>query len=123
MHPCAPRFTSELTVPQLGLVEIEWDEDDNMPLVYHVTSCEGAIRWVYPGDCYQPIEEHMCETGFYDEFMHEFHAEACGFDNVSIGFMSSGPEPGGTPISELSGRPGHPGYDEWLRISRSWGYD
>ena len=29
----------------------------------------------------------------------------------------------GTPISELSGRPGHPGYEEFKRIARSWGYD
>ncbi len=29
----------------------------------------------------------------------------------------------GTPLSQLSSRPGEPGYDEWLRISRSWGYD
>lgn len=29
----------------------------------------------------------------------------------------------GTPISRLSGRPGHPGYDEFVRIARSWGYD
>lgn len=29
----------------------------------------------------------------------------------------------GTPISQLSGRPGHPGYDEFCRIARSWGYD
>lgn len=29
----------------------------------------------------------------------------------------------GTPISELSGRPGQPGYAEFVRIARSWGYD
>ena len=29
----------------------------------------------------------------------------------------------GTPISQLSGRPGEPGYAEFCRISRSWGYD
>ena len=29
----------------------------------------------------------------------------------------------GTPISQLSGRPGHPGYAEFCRITRSWGYD
>jgi hypothetical protein len=33
------------------------------------------------------------------------------------------PRPLGTPISQLSGRPGHPGYDEFRRISSSWGYD
>lgn len=29
----------------------------------------------------------------------------------------------GTPISELSGRPGTPGYAEFVRIAKSWGYD
>ncbi len=26
-------------------------------------------------------------------------------------------------LSEISGRPGHPGYEEFCRIARSWGYD
>lgn len=29
----------------------------------------------------------------------------------------------GTPISKLSGRPGHPGFAEFCRIAASWGYD
>jgi hypothetical protein len=29
----------------------------------------------------------------------------------------------GTPISQLSGRPGEPGYEEFKRIAASWGYD
>jgi hypothetical protein len=29
----------------------------------------------------------------------------------------------GTPISEISGRPGHPGYDEFCRIAKSWGHE
>lgn len=29
----------------------------------------------------------------------------------------------GTPISELSGRPGHPGYARFCEIAASWGYD
>lgn len=29
----------------------------------------------------------------------------------------------GTPISQLSGRPGEPGFEEFCRIARSWGYD
>lgn len=35
-------------------------------------------------------------------------------------------EPGkaiGTPISQLSGRPGHSGFDEFCRIAKSWGHD
>lgn len=29
----------------------------------------------------------------------------------------------GTPLSQLSGRPGESGYEEFCRIARSWGYD
>jgi hypothetical protein len=29
----------------------------------------------------------------------------------------------GTPISELSGRPGHKGYERFCEIAKSWGYD
>ena len=28
----------------------------------------------------------------------------------------------GTPLSELSGRPGHRGYSEFVRIAESWGH-
>lgn len=29
----------------------------------------------------------------------------------------------GTPISQLSGRPGHPGFERFDQIARSWGYE
>lgn len=29
----------------------------------------------------------------------------------------------GTPLSQLSGRPGHDGYDKFKAIAASWGYD
>lgn len=29
----------------------------------------------------------------------------------------------GTPLSQLSGRPGQPGYAEFVRIAKSWGYE
>lgn len=32
-------------------------------------------------------------------------------------------EPIGTPISELSGRTGHPGFERFKAIAQSWGYD
>lgn len=44
--------------------------------------------------------------------------------DVPIGPVPRDPaRPLGTPISELSGRPGEPGYDEFVRIAKSWGYD
>lgn len=33
------------------------------------------------------------------------------------------PRQPGTPLSELSGRPGHTGYSEFVRIAESWGYE
>ena len=39
------------------------------------------------------------------------------------GCNPAGPKKYGTPISELSGRPGEPGYAEFCRIARSWGHD
>lgn len=44
----------------------------------------------------------------------------------SVEILPAAPSPDGkigTPITELSGRPGHPGYAEFCRIARSWGYD
>lgn len=39
------------------------------------------------------------------------------------GCNPAGPRQLGTPISQLSGRPGHPGYEEFVRIAKSWGYE
>jgi hypothetical protein len=38
------------------------------------------------------------------------------------GCNPSGPRQLGTPISELSGRPGHPGWQKFKAIAASWGY-
>lgn len=121
MHPCAPRFSSTLTFPSIGTVEVQWDEDDNMPLVYSATSADGGIKWFMPDNCWEPIESQMCESGFFWDFMDGWNR--CD-DDVSLSFVSHDREPttGGTPISQISGRPGHDGYDEWLRISASWGH-
>lgn len=53
-------------------------------------------------------------------FQSEFGAH-CRVD--CPGCNPSGPHKLGTPISELSGRPGEPGYAEFCRIARSWGYE
>lgn len=39
------------------------------------------------------------------------------------GCNPAGPRKLGTPISQIVGRPGHPGYAEFVRIARSWGYE
>jgi hypothetical protein len=39
------------------------------------------------------------------------------------GCNPGGPRKYGTPISELSGRPGQPGYERFVSIAKSWGHD
>lgn len=39
------------------------------------------------------------------------------------GCNPGGPRKIGTPLSQLSGRPGHSGYPEFVRIAKSWGFD
>jgi len=63
-----------------------------------------------------------------------YYCEACDLpvdddyepheDDVPLTFAAA-PEPRqiGTPLSELSGRPGHLGFDAFVRIAKSWGYD
>lgn len=44
-------------------------------------------------------------------------------DDVPISFAKAPGERIGTPASEISTKPGTPGYEEFKRIARSWGYD
>lgn len=45
-------------------------------------------------------------------------------NDVEIGSTSCRPAGTiGTPLSELSGQPGKPGYAEFVRIAKSWGYE
>jgi hypothetical protein len=48
---------------------------------------------------------------------HEYHDDDVG--------IAPGPRdrPLGTPISQLSGRPGHDGFAAFQRIAKTWGYD
>lgn len=39
------------------------------------------------------------------------------------GCNPAGPRKLGTPISQLSGRIGEPGYEKFVAIAKSWGYD
>ena len=39
------------------------------------------------------------------------------------GCNPGGPVQYGTPISELSGQPGKPGYERFKAIAKSWGHD
>lgn len=53
---------------------------------------------------------------YYFEAEYKSHLVTC----VGCG---GGPPQLGTPLSELSGQPGHPGYERFCQIARSWGYD
>lgn len=44
-------------------------------------------------------------------------------DDVPISFAKAPGERLGTPASEISTTPGTPGFEEFKRIARSWGYD
>ncbi len=61
-----------------------------------------------PGDVYYYLGEER-RAGFHS-------GEVCP------GCYPEGKPKIGTPLSELSGRPGHDGYAEFKRISDSWGY-
>lgn len=50
---------------------------------------------------------------FEGELLHTVDCRGCLPTPVTLG----------TPISELSGRPGHPGYEKFCAIARSWGYE
>jgi len=57
-----------------------------------------------------------CDLAIADDGSRE------ALEDVAIGLTGDGTARG-TPISELSGRPGEPGFGEFCRIAKSWGYD
>jgi hypothetical protein len=68
----------------------------------------GIVGGYYCDACDQPVE----------------HASDRFDDDVAIGPTARDPKQLiGTPISELSGRPGNPGFAEFCRIAKSWGFD
>jgi hypothetical protein len=52
-----------------------------------------------------------------------FESEASADRADCPGCNPGGPRRLGTPISQLSGRPGEPGFERFKDIARSWGYD
>ena len=57
------------------------------------------------------------DTYYFDSEAPAYHKADCQ------GCNPGGPIPYGTLISQLSGTIGEPGYAEFCRIARSWGYD
>lgn len=88
---------------------------DNERLNKHARFACG-LAWPLPeGDVYFFESEPLRRSAAYLAGRKE--CEACP------GCFPAGRPQLGTPISELSGRPGHKGYEEFCRIARSWGYD
>lgn len=62
-----------------------------------------------PGDLYF-FEDEVCSNLF---IRNQVDCPVCN---------PNGKQAVGTPLSELSGQPGQPGYSEFVRIAQSWGY-
>ena len=60
-----------------------------------------------------------------DVYFFDGEQRKAGFrdDEVCPGCFPGGKPQIGTPLSELSGRPGYPGYEQFKAIAASWGYD
>lgn len=52
-----------------------------------------------------------------------FQSEALADVKADCPGCNPNPRQLGTPLSELSGRPGQPGYERFVQIARSWGHD
>jgi len=55
--------------------------------------------------------------------IYYFDGEALADQADCPGCNPSGPRRLGTPISQLSGKPGTPGYKAFCEIARSWGHE
>lgn len=66
--------------------------------------CEGRDRWIYR------IRAYVAKYGggYWIDL---------AYGEKDIGLRI------GTPINQLSGRPGHPGFDRFCAIANSYGYD
>jgi len=58
---------------------------------------------------------------FWEADLARFRAAKAAHAAARVGLPAE--RPIGTPISELSGRPGQPGYERFRDIAASWGYD
>lgn len=80
------------------------------------------------GDTYEPDDWSVGIVGGYYCDACDLAVGDAGYEpregDVPIGPTPRDPDkPLGTPLSELSGRPGHPGYAEFCRIAKTYGHD
>jgi len=91
----------------------------------HCPKCDADISDTY--ERADPSVGIMCGGWYCDACdhpigEHEIEREPLA-DDVGISFARDSGEPLGTPLSQISGRPGEPGFEEFERIARTWGYD
>lgn len=55
--------------------------------------------------------------------MYFFAGEALADVKADCPGCNPNPRKQGTPISQLSGRPGHPGFSQFTNIAETWGHD
>ena len=90
----------------------------------HCPKCDADIS-----DSYQDAEPDVgiMSGGYYCEAcdlpVDDDYEPMEGDVPIMTATEARGGKPLGTPLSEISVRPGEPGYAEWVRISKSWGYD
>lgn len=69
---------------------------------------QGSAGWAYT------LAAHIGKVGGWT---NPPEGQALRFSEADLGLRL------GTPISQLSGRPGHRGYDQFKEIAASWGHD
>lgn len=86
----------------------------------HCPKCDTDVS-----DSYQDADPSVgiMDSGYYCDmcdlpFQYEYSPSD---DDVVVSGTSSITL--GVPLNQLSGQPGKPGYDEFKRIAKSWGYD
>lgn len=87
--------------------------------------CDADVSDTYEPDDYECgiVAGYYCDACDLGISEHEVGREHHD-DDVYVGPAPRNPDkPLGTPISQLSGRPGDPSYAEFVRIAKSRGYD
>lgn len=93
-------------------------------MTMHCPKCEADIT-----DSYQGAEPDVgiMSAGYYcdvcDLPVDDDYEPMEGDVPIMSAREARGDKPLGTPLSELSSKPGTPGYDEFKRIAKSYGYD
>lgn len=82
------------------------------------------------GDTFEPADWSVgINAGYYCDGCdigvaeHEAGEREPMEGDAQISFTSEPAAQIGAPVSQISGRPGNPGFEKFKRIARTWGYD